>query len=93
MQPRDAAFPKVGAGFHADIKTSEGVFRLFAHVTPEGWKAEVYNMDAHRWFASEWADDADDAKRKAQKLARRLVPGEYPVVWKLNPKPKEAGEP
>ncbi len=50
-------------------------------------------MDTHRWFTSEWADDAADAKREAHKLARRLIPGGYPVVWKLNPKPKEAGEP
>ena len=46
MQQKDAAFPKVGAGFHADIKTPESAFRLFAHVTSEGWKAEVYDMDA-----------------------------------------------
>lgn len=75
-------FPKLNKGFWADLTSSTEHLRLFAHIDAIIWVASVYNKGTREWIAkSKAAKDSDDAKRKAERIARSLVPGTYEIEW------------
>jgi hypothetical protein len=75
-------FPKLDRGFWADLTSSTEQLRLFAHIDEVRWVASVYNKRTKEWIAeSSGAKDSEDAKHKAEEVARRIVPGPYPIEW------------
>ena len=76
-------FPKLDRGFWADLNTSTEQLRLFAHIHEIGWAASVYNKRTKEWIEkSGVAKSADDAKGKAEHIARGMLPGEYLIEWR-----------
>jgi hypothetical protein len=70
-------FPKVGEGLSADAKIGDKFhLRLFATETGLGPGAAVFDMTVKRWLPNrEWADSIDDAKRRAENIARNFYKG------------------
>ena len=66
-------FPKIGEGFSADAKVGDKFhLRLFATETGLGPGAAVLDVTAKRWLPNrEWADTIDDAKARAENIARK----------------------
>lgn len=76
-------FPKLDRGFWADLTTSTEQLRLFAHIHEIAWAASVYNKRTKGWITeSSLAKDSEDAKRKAEQIARGLMPGPYQIEWR-----------
>jgi hypothetical protein len=47
-----------------------------------GWVTSVYNKRTKEWLAeSRVAKDSEDAKRKAEQIARHLFPGTAKAEW------------
>lgn len=75
-------FPKLDRGFWADLTSSTEQLRLFAHLDDIRWVASVYNKRTKEWITeSSGAKNSEDAKHKAEEIARRLVPGPYSIEW------------
>ncbi len=75
-------FPKLERGFWADLASTTGHVRLFAHLDQVRWVTSVYNRRTKEWLAeSSAAKNSDDAKRKAEQIGRRLVPGTSQIEW------------
>ncbi len=68
----DTVFPREGQGFYADAIVGDAVhLRLMATHTALGPGAGVFNVKTKKWCTNrEWADDIEDAKRRAEGLAR-----------------------
>jgi hypothetical protein len=76
-------FPKLDRGFWADLTSSTEQLRLFVHIHEIRWAASVYNKRTKEWIAeSNVAKDPDEAKRKAEQIARHLMPGAYDIEWR-----------
>lgn len=76
-------FPKLDRGFWADLTSSTEQLRLFAHIHEISWAASVYNKRTKGWITeSSVAKDPEEAKRKAEQIARHLMPGEYEIEWR-----------
>jgi hypothetical protein len=70
-----SGFPKVGSGFWADASSGDRHLRLFSSVTELG---EV-------WLAREWADNLDDGKRRAERIATDVLKKLPSIDWKNSP--------
>lgn len=82
------ALPKVGEQFHADVHSRERYLRLFAYVEPTGWAASVFDMDTRQWLRREiWANDAEDAKGRAEEYVRNTLDVSGSVGWISGPSP------
>ncbi len=80
--PRSTFFPKLENGFWAELASTTEQVRLFAHLDHVKWVSSVYNRRTKEWLAeSSAAKSSDDAKRKAELIGRRLVPGTDEVEW------------
>ncbi len=68
----DTVFPREGQGFYAEAIVDDAVhLRLIATHTALGPGAGVFNVKTKKWCTNrEWADDIEDAKRRAEALAR-----------------------
>lgn len=76
-------FPKLDRGFWADLTSSTEQLRLFVHIHEVRWVTSVYNKRTKQWIAeSSVAKDSQDAKRKAEEIARHLFPATYQVQWR-----------
>jgi phage gp46-like protein len=76
-------FPKLDRGFWADLTSSTEQLRLFVHIHEIRWAASVYNKRTKEWITeSSVAKDPDEAKRKAEQIARHLMPGAYDIEWR-----------
>jgi|GEM_PF-4084257 hypothetical protein len=86
-------FPREGQGFRAEVKIGEDIHLvLFATHSSMGPGASVFDAKTKRWFSNrEWADDFDDAKGRAERIARNW----YRHVGRKDPFPvldwKETG--
>ncbi len=80
--PKSNFFPKLERGFWADLASTTEHVRLFAHLDQVRWVTSVYNRRTKEWLAeSSAAKNSDDAKRKAEQIGRRLVPGTDEIEW------------
>jgi hypothetical protein len=79
------AFPRIGQGFWANVKTNDRHLRLFSAVTEIGEVGCVFDMQAKAWIAREWADDLEDGKRKAETVAKGVLKELPPIEWKKSP--------
>ena len=80
--PVNSFFPKLDKGFWADLASTTENLRLFAHLDQVRWVTSVYNRRTKEWLAeSNSAKNSDDAKRKAEQIGRRLVPGAADIEW------------
>jgi hypothetical protein len=82
-------FPVSGDGFRADVNVGQNHLRLFAEIYELGYVAVVFDMNAHREVARNYADNLDDGKRRAEQAAgdylRRLDGTVLPAVnWEMN---------
>ena len=76
-------FPKLDRGFWADLSSSTEQLRLFVHIHEVRWVTSVYNKRTKEWIAeSSAAKNSEDAKRKAELIARPLFPGSHEVEWR-----------
>jgi|HubBroStandDraft_6_1064221.scaffolds.fasta_scaffold243123_1 hypothetical protein len=80
---------RMGEGFCADARFGECHLRLFAVETGLGPGASVFDVKTGKSFSNrEWADDMEDAKARAARMARgyhRAVGTKDPfpeLVWK-----------
>ncbi len=82
-------FPPEGEGFVCDVQHDEVHLRLFSAMNSGkgGWTASVFDVNAKRWISrDQWADDAEDGKRKAQEAARLCLEGApLQFDWKKTP--------
>ena len=86
-------FPVYGDGYWAEVKMQDQYLRLFSGVYELGHVALVYDMNAHCDIDRQNADDLEDAKKKAEKIAaeyvRRMTNATLPPVeWKMNAQTK-----
>lgn len=67
------AFPRQGQGFRAEVKIGDNIdLVLMATHTVVGPAAAIFDANRKKWFPErEWAEDIDDAKQKAEALARK----------------------
>jgi len=79
------AFQKVGSGFWADASSGDRHLRLFSSVTELGEVGAVFDLDAKAWLAREWADNLDDGKRRAERIATGVLKKLPPIEWKNSP--------
>ena len=80
--PKNNFFPKLDRGFWADLTSCNEHIRLFVHLDEVRWVSSVYNRRTKEWIAeSTAAKDSDDAKRMAERVGRRFVPGDSAVEW------------
>ena len=80
---KSSFFPKLDRGFWADLTSSTEHLRLFVHLAELKWVTSVYNRRTKEWIAeSSAAKSAEDAKRKAERIARHLVPDTDQVEWR-----------
>jgi hypothetical protein len=65
-------FPRDGQGFRAEVKIGDDIhLLLMATHSALGPAATVYDAKLKKWWPErEWAEDFDDAKRKAEARAR-----------------------
>jgi hypothetical protein len=86
-------FPREGQGFRAEVKIGDQVHLvLMATHSAMGPAASVFDAKTKKWFSNrEWADDIDDAKARAERIAK----GWYKYVGLKEPFPalewKETG--
>src|SRR5438045_759937 len=81
--PKTNFFPKLDRGFWADLNSSTEQLRLFAHLDEVRWVTSVYNRRTKEWIAeSTVAKNSEDAKRKAERIARHLVPSSDQIEWR-----------
>lgn len=78
-------FPREGQGFRAEIQIGGDIHLvLIAAHTGAGPVATIYDAIRSKWFPErEWAEDIEDAKRKAENRARRW----YTAVGRKEPFP------
>jgi hypothetical protein len=67
------AFPRDGQGFRAEVRIGDDIHLiLMATHTALGPAATVYDVRSSKWWPErEWAEDIEDAKRKAEARARK----------------------
>jgi hypothetical protein len=80
-----SGFPKVGSGFWADASSGDRHLRLFSSVTELGEVGAVFDLDTKAWLAREWADNLDDGKRRAERIATDVLKKLPPIEWKNSP--------
>lgn len=71
-------FPKDGEGFEAEVRIEGFHIVLKAIHTAVGPVARVYDARAGRWSDAEWAGDLNDAKVRAEAIARGLYTNTHP---------------
>jgi hypothetical protein len=69
-----AAFPRQGQGFRAEVKIGDTIdLVLMAVHTGVGPAASILDAKRQKWFPERpWAEDIEDAKQKAEALARKF---------------------
>jgi hypothetical protein len=79
-------FPREGQGFRAEIKLGDDIYLiLMATHTALGPAATIFDAKLKKWWPErEWAEDIDDAKRKAEARARQW----YRYVGRKEPFPE-----
>ena len=72
MSTASPVFPRDGQGFRAEVKVGETVhLLLMATHSAMGPAASIFDVKTKKWFSNrEWADDIDDAKARAERIAR-----------------------
>jgi hypothetical protein len=67
------AFPRLGQGFRAEVTIGDNIHLvLMATHTGVGPAAGVFDVKRQKWFKErDWAEDIEDAKQKAEALARK----------------------
>jgi len=65
-------FPRDGQGFRAEIKIGDDIHLvLMATHSALGPAATIYDAKLKKWWPErDWAEDIDDAKRRAENRAR-----------------------
>jgi hypothetical protein len=65
-------FPREGQGFRAEVNIGDDIHLvLMATHTAVGPMVGIYDAKLKKWWPNhDWAEDIDDAKRKAESLAR-----------------------
>lgn len=68
----DDVFPKEGQGFSAEVKIGDDLHLiLIVTHTAVGPVAALYDAKIKKWKERQWAEDIDDAKAKAEAIARK----------------------
>jgi hypothetical protein len=64
--------PREGQGFSAEAKIGDDLhLTLMATQTAVGPVAALYDAKVKKWRERQWAEDIDDAKAKAEAIARK----------------------
>lgn len=65
-------FPREGQGFRAEVRIGDDIHLvLMATHTALGPATTIYDVKLKKWWPErEWAEDIEDAKRKAEARAR-----------------------
>jgi hypothetical protein len=67
-----SVFPREGQGFRAEVKMGDDLhLALMATHTAVGPVAALYDARVKKWRERQWAEDIDDAKGKAEAIARK----------------------
>ncbi len=82
----EIVFPREGQGFRAEVKIGDDIHLvLMATHSALGPASTVYDARLKKWWPErEWAEDIEDAKRKAEARARQW----YKYVGRKEPFPE-----
>jgi hypothetical protein len=76
---------KPGEVRHAEVRSGERRVRLIAILTPDGWLAHVYDIDAKNWeHQGEWPDP-EGAVGQLESYARHVLNVAGPIDWSDDP--------
>jgi hypothetical protein len=82
MVEGNAGFARVGQGYWAEAKSGDRHLRLFSSVTEVGKVGAVFDLDSKGWIAREWADNLEDGKRRAERIAQLVLRTLPPIEWR-----------
>ncbi len=51
-------------------------------MTEVGEVGAVFDIDAKAWIAREWANDLEDGKRRAERIAQLVLRTLPPIEWR-----------